>query len=63
MRWALYDGLDLLCVLCAEKVVTADMVHHIVEIEDDWSQRLKVSNLFPLSNQKSRDDQRTLQEG
>jgi len=28
----------------------ADMVHHITEIEEDWTQRLNVENLFPLSN-------------
>lgn len=48
---ALYDGLDLYAYYVQKKIMTADMVHHIVEIEDDWSQRLKVSNLFPLSNQ------------
>lgn len=32
------------------KIVVADMVHHITEIEEDWTQRLNVENLFPLSN-------------
>lgn len=48
---ALYDGLDLYAYYVQKKIMTADMVHHIVEIEDDWSLRLTVSNLFPLSNQ------------
>lgn len=46
----LYDGLDLYAYYVQHRIVTADMVHHITEIEDDWSQRLKVENLFPLSN-------------
>lgn len=46
----LYDGLDLYAYYVQRRIVTADMVHHITEIEDDWSQRLKVENLFPLSN-------------
>lgn len=48
---ALYDGLDLYAYYVQKKIMTADMVHHIVEVEDDWSLRLTVSNLFPLSNQ------------
>lgn len=38
------------CVLCSTQDVVADMVHHITEIEEDWTQRLNVENLFPLSN-------------
>lgn len=48
---SMYDGLDLYAYYVQKKIVTADMVHHIVEIEDDWTQRLNVSNLFPLSSQ------------
>lgn len=47
----LYDGLDLYAYYVQHKIMTADMVHHIIEIEDDWTLRLNPENLFPLSNQ------------
>ena len=31
-----YDGLDLYAFHVQHRIATADMVHHIVEIEDDW---------------------------
>ena len=45
-----YDGLDLYALYVQKKITPADMVHHIVEIEDDWNLRLDPENLFPLSN-------------
>lgn len=45
-----YDGLDLYAYYVQHTVETAEMVHHIVEIEDDWSRRLDITNLFPLNN-------------
>lgn len=47
---AKYDGLDLYAYYVQHRIMTADMVHHIVEIEDDWTLRLNDENLFPLSN-------------
>lgn len=47
---AKYDGLDLYAFYVQKKIATADMVHHIIEIEEDWSKRLDALNLFPLSN-------------
>ena len=35
-----YDGLDLYAFHVQHRIATADMVHHIVEIEDDWNRRL-----------------------
>lgn len=46
-----YDGLDLYAFYVQKKIATADMVHHIVEVEEDWNRRLDPTNLFPLSNQ------------
>ena len=45
-----YDGLDIYAFHVQHRIATADMVHHIVEIEDDWNRRLDPLNLFPLSN-------------
>lgn len=46
----MYDGLDLYAYYVQHRIVTADMVHHIVELEEDWNRRLDPENLFPLSN-------------
>ncbi len=46
-----YDGLDLYALYVQHKIKTADMVHHITEVEEDWNKRLDPMNLFPLSNQ------------
>lgn len=47
---SLYDGLDMYAFYAQHRIETADMVHHIVEIEEDWTKRLDIGNLFPLSN-------------
>lgn len=45
-----YDGLDMYAYYVQHTIEPAEMVHHIVEIEDDWSRRLDITNLFPLSD-------------
>lgn len=47
----LYDGVDLYAWYVQHRVIPADMVHHIVELEDDWTRRCDLTNLFPLSNE------------
>jgi 5-methylcytosine-specific restriction protein A len=41
-----------LCVSCYKrnKIVSADMVHHIVEVKANWMLRLTISNLVSLCN-------------
>lgn len=46
----LYDGMDIYAYYIQHRIVTADMVHHVVEIGEDWSKRLDIENLLPLSN-------------
>lgn len=45
-----YDYIDIYSYYMQQEIVTADMVHHIVELDDDWSRRLDPTNLLPLSN-------------
>lgn len=45
-----FDGVDIYAYYVRHEIQTADMVHHITPIEDDWSKRLDMSNLIPLSN-------------
>ena len=46
----LYDGIDIYAYYVQHRIMTADMVHHIEEVEDNWNRRLDISNLIPLSN-------------
>lgn len=45
-----YDYIDIYSYYMHKEIVTADMVHHIVELDDDWSRRCDPTNLLPLSN-------------
>ena len=47
---AKYKGLDLYAFFILNQIAYADTVHHIVEVKDDWSKGLVVSNLFPLTS-------------
>lgn len=46
----LYDGMDIYAYYVQHRIMTADMVHHIVELEEDWEKRFDIANLLPLSN-------------
>ena len=41
---SLYDSLDMYAYYVQHKIVVADMVHHITEIEEDWTQRLNLTH-------------------
>lgn len=45
-----FDGVDIYAFYVLHVIQTADMVHHITPIEDDWNRRLDATNLIPLSN-------------
>ncbi len=45
-----FNHIDIYQYYINGRGVKAEMVHHIVELEEDWSKRLEVSNLIPLSN-------------
>lgn len=45
-----FKGLDIYAYYVLNEIVYAEMVHHIVEVTEDWSRRLDISNLLPLSN-------------
>lgn len=47
---AAFDGVDIYAFYILHKVVAADMVHHIIPIDDDWSKRFDLDNLIPLSS-------------
>lgn len=45
-----FNYIDIYQYYINNKVVKAEMVHHIIELEDDWNKRLDIDNLIPLSN-------------
>lgn len=47
----LYDGLDIYACYLQHRIVAADMVHHVIELEEDWTRRLDMENLLPLSRE------------
>ena len=44
-----YKGLDLWEYYINKKIVYADTAHHVIELKEDWSRRLDINNLFPLT--------------
>ena len=46
----IYDNIDIYALYKMQELVPCNPVHHIVELEDDWSQRLNPLNLIPLSH-------------
>lgn len=45
-----FDYIDIYAYYVDRTIKSADMVHHIVPIADDWNKRLEADNLIPLSN-------------
>ena len=45
-----YKGLCIWSYLIEDNIVSADVNHHIVPVKDDWSKRLDIYNIIPLSN-------------
>ena len=45
-----YNGLCVYSLLVDNKIVMADMVHHIIPLKEDRTLSLNKSNLIPLSN-------------
>ena len=45
-----YSGFDLFVLFTEHRLIKADMVHHIVEVSEDYNKRYEISNLIPLSN-------------
>ena len=50
---AVYGYIDIYALYVEQQLITlkeSDPVHHIVELEEDWNQRLNPLNLIPLSH-------------
>lgn len=53
-----YDNIDIYALYVEHELLTCNPVHHIIELEDDWEQRLNPFNLIPL-NHKTHNTRRT----
>ena len=49
-----YKGLCLWSYYIEHRIVQANAVHHIIPIEDDYSKRLEIDNLIPLTDMNHR---------
>jgi len=50
---AVYDHIDIYALYVLDELIPlqpSDPIHHIIELEDDWNQRLNPLNLFPVSH-------------
>ena len=45
-----YENIDIYALYVEHELLTCNPVHHIVELEDDWEQRLNPFNLIPLNH-------------
>lgn len=45
----IFDNVDIYAYYTQHEMLTCEPVHHIVELEDDWEQRLNPFNLIPLN--------------
>lgn len=45
-----HDFIDLYALHVMNEIRRADTVHHIIELSEDWTKRLDMGNLIPLSS-------------
>lgn len=43
------DGMDVYVYMTEGRIISADTVHHIVPLRDDWSKRTEMGNLMSLN--------------
>ena len=48
-----YDNIDIYALYVEHELLTCNPVHHIIELEDDWEQRLNPFNLIPLNHKRA----------
>ena len=46
---SIFDNVDIYALYVENELLTCEEVHHIVEMEEDWNQRLNPLNLIPLN--------------
>lgn len=45
----LFDNVDIYALYIHQELLTCEPVHHIIELQEDWEQRLNPMNLIPLN--------------
>jgi hypothetical protein len=46
---SLFDNIDIYALYINKEVLPCEPVHHIIELDEDWEQRLNPVNLIPLN--------------
>lgn len=46
---SIYDNIDIYALYVEHELLPCEPVHHIIELEEDWEQRLNPLNLIPLN--------------
>lgn len=46
---SVYDNIDIYALYVEHEILSCEPVHHIIELEEDWEQRLNPLNLIPLN--------------
>ena len=46
----MFDNVDIYALYVEHEFLTCEPVHHIIELEEDWEQRLNPLNLIPLNH-------------
>lgn len=45
-----FSNIDIYAYYVEHKIIAANIVHHVNELNDDWSKRLNMDNLIPVSD-------------
>jgi len=45
-----FSHIDIYAYYAEHKIIAANIVHHIDELNDDWSKRLNIENMIPVSD-------------
>jgi hypothetical protein len=46
---SLFDNLDIYALYINNEILPCEPVHHIIELDEDWEQRLNPTNLLPIN--------------
>lgn len=46
---SVYDNVDIYALYIEHELLPCEPVHHIIELEEDWEQRLNPLNLIPMN--------------
>ncbi len=45
-----FNHIDIYAYYVEHKILAANIVHHVIELNDDWTKKLNLDNLIPVSD-------------